>query len=147
MKVILKKVQVGKDQEKAQSEKDSHSKNRGFALDKKKPTKNKEQTPLTLILDRQQICQPLHSENQQFGFPTRSDTNWSVHLALESILADCQHGFRSQRSCKTQLVQFYHYLVRGLNEIYEWFQFHVHTNRVGRLAKTFNLKLTLNHWS
>ena len=26
---ILKKVQVGKDQEKAQSEKDSHSKNRG----------------------------------------------------------------------------------------------------------------------
>ena len=30
------------------------------------------------------------------------------HLALESILADCQHGFRSQRSCETQLVQFYH---------------------------------------
>ena len=27
--VIFKKVQVGKDQEKAQSEKDSHSKNRG----------------------------------------------------------------------------------------------------------------------
>ena len=27
--MILKKVQVGKDQEKAQSEKDSHSKNRG----------------------------------------------------------------------------------------------------------------------
>ena len=27
--IILKKVQVGKDQEKAQSEKDSHSKNRG----------------------------------------------------------------------------------------------------------------------
>ena len=33
------------------------------------------------------------------------------HLALESILADCQHGFRSQRSCETQLVQFYHDLV------------------------------------
>ena len=27
--ILLKKVQVGKDQEKAQSEKDSHSKNRG----------------------------------------------------------------------------------------------------------------------
>ena len=27
--VVTKKVQVGKDQEKAQSEKDSHSKNRG----------------------------------------------------------------------------------------------------------------------
>ena len=32
-----KKVQVGKDQEKAQSEKDSHSKNRGW---KKKQTNN-----------------------------------------------------------------------------------------------------------
>ena len=29
IKVYTKKVQVGKDQEKAQSEKDSHSKNRG----------------------------------------------------------------------------------------------------------------------
>ena len=29
VKVMYKKVQVGKDQEKAQSEKDSHSKNRG----------------------------------------------------------------------------------------------------------------------
>ena len=29
MKNVHKKVQVGKDQEKAQSEKDSHSKNRG----------------------------------------------------------------------------------------------------------------------
>ena len=28
-KLVFKKVQVGKDQEKAQSEKDSHSKNRG----------------------------------------------------------------------------------------------------------------------
>ena len=27
--ILVKKVQVGKDQEKAQSEKDSHSKNRG----------------------------------------------------------------------------------------------------------------------
>ena len=29
-------------------------------------------------------------------------------IAFESILADCQHGFRSQRTCKTQLVKFYH---------------------------------------
>ena len=33
------------------------------------------------------------------------------HLAFESIPADCQHGFRSQRSCETQLVQFYHDMV------------------------------------
>ena len=37
------------------------------------------------------------------------------HLAFESILADCQHGFRSQRSCETQLVQFYHDLVSNLD--------------------------------
>ena len=32
-------------------------------------------------------------------------SNINKHLAFESILADCQHGFRSQRSCETQLVQ------------------------------------------
>ena len=37
------------------------------------------------------------------------------HLAFESILADCQHGFRSQRSCETQLVQFFHDLVSNLD--------------------------------
>ena len=31
-------------------------------------------------------------------------SNINKHLAFESILADCQHGFRSQRSCETQLV-------------------------------------------
>ena len=35
-------------------------------------------------------------------------SNINKHLAFKSILAACQHGFRSQRSCKTQLVQFYH---------------------------------------
>ena len=35
-------------------------------------------------------------------------SNINKHLALDSILADCQHGFRSQRSCETQLVQFVH---------------------------------------
>ena len=33
-------------------------------------------------------------------------SNINKHLALDSSLADCQHGFRSQRSCETQLVQF-----------------------------------------
>ena len=35
-------------------------------------------------------------------------SNINKHLAFESILADCQHGFRSQRSCATVLVQFFH---------------------------------------
>ena len=41
-------------------------------------------------------------------------SNINKHLAFESILADCQHGFQSQRSCKTQLVQFFHDLVSNL---------------------------------
>ena len=32
-------------------------------------------------------------------------SNTNKHLTLDSILADCQHGFRGQRSCETQLVQ------------------------------------------
>ena len=35
-------------------------------------------------------------------------SNINKQFALDSILADCQHGFRSQRSCETQLVQFVH---------------------------------------
>ena len=42
-------------------------------------------------------------------------SNINKHLAFESILADCQHGFRSQRSCETQLVQFYHDMVGNLD--------------------------------
>ena len=42
-------------------------------------------------------------------------SNINKHLAFESILADCQHGFRSQRSCETQLVQFYHDTVSNLD--------------------------------
>ena len=30
-------------------------------------------------------------------------SNINKHLALDRILADCQHGLRSQRSCQTQL--------------------------------------------
>ena len=37
------------------------------------------------------------------------------HLSLENILADCQHGFRSQRSCETQLAQFFHDMVSNLD--------------------------------
>ena len=36
-------------------------------------------------------------------------------LSLDSILADCQHGFQSQRSCETQLVQFVHDIISNLN--------------------------------
>ena len=42
-------------------------------------------------------------------------SNINKHLAFESILADCQHSFRSRRSCETQLVQFYHDLVSNLD--------------------------------
>ena len=42
-------------------------------------------------------------------------SNIGRHLAFESILAGCQRGFRSQRSCETQLVQFYHDLVSNLD--------------------------------
>ena len=42
-------------------------------------------------------------------------SNINKHLAFESILADCQHGFRSQRSCETQLVQFCHDMVSNLD--------------------------------
>ena len=35
-------------------------------------------------------------------------SNINKHLALGSILADCQLGYRSRRSCETQSVQFVH---------------------------------------
>ena len=42
-------------------------------------------------------------------------SNINKHLALDSILADCQHSFRSQRSCETQLVQFVHDIISNLD--------------------------------
>ena len=42
-------------------------------------------------------------------------SNINKHLALDSILADCQHGFRSQRSCETQLVQFVHDIISNMD--------------------------------
>ena len=44
-------------------------------------------------------------------------SNISKHLALDSILADCQHGFRSRRSCETQLVQFVHDVISNLDGV------------------------------
>ena len=48
------------------------------------------------------------------------DSNINKHLSLENILADCQHGFRSQRSCETQLVQFFHDMVSNLDRALNW---------------------------
>ena len=42
-------------------------------------------------------------------------SNINKHIALDNILADCQHGFRSQRSCETQLVQFVHDIISNLD--------------------------------
>ena len=42
-------------------------------------------------------------------------SNINKHLALDSILADCQHGSQSQRSCETQLVQFVHDIISNLD--------------------------------
>ena len=42
-------------------------------------------------------------------------SNINKHLAFESILADCQHGFRSQMFCEPHLVQFYHDMVSNLD--------------------------------
>ena len=42
-------------------------------------------------------------------------SNINKHLAFESIFADCQYGFRSQRSCETQLVQLFHIFVSNLD--------------------------------
>ena len=41
--------------------------------------------------------------------------NINKDLALDSILADCQHGFQSQRYCETQLVPFVHNIISNLD--------------------------------
>ena len=41
-------------------------------------------------------------------------SNINNHLALDNILADCQHCFQSQRSCATHLVQFVHDIISNL---------------------------------
>ena len=42
-------------------------------------------------------------------------SNINKHVALDSILADCQNGFRSRSSCETQLVQFVHDIISNLD--------------------------------
>ena len=46
--------------------------------------------------------------------------NINKHLALDSILADCHHGFRCRRSCETQLVQFVHDIISKLDGAMNW---------------------------
>ena len=38
------------------------------------------------------------------------------HLNLHDILSDAQHGFRSKRSCETQLLLTVHDFASGLND-------------------------------
>ena len=42
-------------------------------------------------------------------------SNINKHLTLDSKFAECQHGFRSQRSFKTKLVQFVHNIISNLD--------------------------------
>ena len=46
---------------------------------------------------------------------TLTFSNINKHLALDSILADWQHGFWFQRSCETQLVHFVHDIISNLD--------------------------------
>ena len=42
-------------------------------------------------------------------------SNINKHFVFKNILADCQHDYRSQRSCETPLVQFFLDLVSNLD--------------------------------
>ena len=65
--------------------------------------------------------QRMVTNSTQLGYVNNDDKNRYLEkfskaaVAFESILADCQHGFRSQRSCETKLVQFFHDLVSNLD--------------------------------
>ena len=39
----------------------------------------------------------------------------NINKHLDCILTDCQHGFRNQRPCETQLVQFVHNIISNLD--------------------------------
>ena len=80
-----------------------------------------------MVGDKQMYPMPLQKENQ---YDTENDrpvslaciccktlehilvSNINKHLALDRILAKCQHGFRSLRSPETQLVEFVHDSIR-----------------------------------
>ena len=61
------------------------------------------------------VFEPLDSVLFQFTLSSTLHFNINKHLALDSIPADCQHGFRSQGSCETQLVQFVHDIISKLD--------------------------------
>ena len=42
-------------------------------------------------------------------------SNTNKCLALDNILADCQHGFRSLGCCETQLVQFVYDTINNMD--------------------------------
>ena len=42
-------------------------------------------------------------------------SNINKYLALDNILADYPHGYKNQRSCETQLVQFAHDIISNVN--------------------------------
>ena len=42
-------------------------------------------------------------------------SNINKHLALDNLLADCQHGFQSRRSSETQLVQIVYNIISNLD--------------------------------
>ena len=67
-------------------------------------------------------------------------SNINKHLALDSILADCQHGFQSQRSCETQLVQFVHNIIKRLCDNY-WCRYHGHVDIMGMSGLTLPLAI------
>ena len=60
-------------------------------------------------------CRPHASAANPRAYLIILVSNVDKHFALDSILADCQHGFRSQRSCETQLVQFVHDIISNLD--------------------------------
>ena len=74
------------------------------------------------------ICAYIHSITKLYMYKGRSLTcicckslenilasNINRHLAFDSMLTECQHRFRSQRSCETQLVQFVHDIMSKLD--------------------------------
>ena len=67
-------------------------------------------------------------------------SNINKKLALDSILADYQHGFRSTRSCQAQLVQFVHGNISNLDGVVN--PGHKHTDLIKMdFAKAFDKAL------
>ena len=67
----------------------------------------------TMLLTTGRCCSHASASNPRAFLVSKINK----HLALDSILADCQHGFRSQRSCETQLVHFVHDIISNLDRL------------------------------